>query len=675
MYQENQPSAENNQGSNQQEDSFTGPYRHRGYKRALEQLRDGLTKENAVILKGVEGTGKSTLIAELVSEYEHKGVPVAVFRDALPKAAHFYAVLAETLGVPKQKNDLVRALRNTKEAGQFCFVVVDQEAINSSLEVENALKQLCIASETTAGAIKLVVIRKDYLVIHTDGTPEADFHNWINQEVTLDPLHTDDIEGYIYYLSAIKGIQPTPYEIGTDFLMIEKTEGRIGRLKALLLPLIHKDVITRKDIQGLSTPSVNVPRNNTAIFAVVFLVLLVAGVGLNHFILNDDSAAQQAPPSEAVPVFADNEQDQDLSKITPPSLSSTPGKTETSSLESSDTNTKEEPSGGLNSLPQLNTSEEVANSVSSSVKTASSSSLETSIEITQEQTVINKASPAAGSLSEAEFQNEVKNKLELIEQQLNHAIAENKRLKTALAEAQQAKALAKESNTTAELAVSTSDNVLHTEQQPLPELAVVAGNETTLSKNSTTGTTRSEVIEPVTEDKIKETVINSEPPKQVLVATEQKDEPLIEKGESSHDIINEASSQQLTEVDKVTEQPLTDLDKATHVISEWQAAWQNQNHADYVAHYITGFNGAYKTHQQWLKKRHTALNKPNWIKLTRSDFIKTEEANGIVKIDFWLTYEADNGYKDKTHKRLTLEFSDGRWLISKEQNIKVQPFF
>ncbi|EAR60406.1 ATP-binding protein [Neptuniibacter caesariensis] len=673
MYQENQPSAENNQGSNQQEDSFTGPYRHKGYKRALEQLRDGLTKENAVILKGVEGTGKSTLIAELVSEYEHKGVPVAVFRDALPKAAHFYAVLAETLGVPKQKNDLVRALRNTKEAGQFCFVVVDQEAINSSPEVENALKQLCIASETTAGAIKLVVIRKDYLVIHTDGTPEADFHNWINQEVTLDPLHTDDIEGYIYYLSAIKGIQPTPYEIGTDFLMIEKTEGRISRLKALLLPLIHKDVITRKDIQGLSKPSVKVPKNNTAIFAVAFLVLLVAGVGLNHFILSDNSVSQQTVPSEVVPVFANNEQGQNLSKITPPSLSSTPAKTETSSIESSVINTEEESSGGLDSLPQLNTPEVVADSVSSSVKADPTSSLDTSLEITQEQTVISKASPAAGSLSEAEFQNEVKNKLELIEQQLNDAIAENKRLKTALAEAQQAKVLAEDSNTTAELAVSPGDNVVHTEQQPLPELAVVAGNETTLSKNSTT--TRSEDTGPVTEDKIKETVINSELPKQVLVDTEQKDEPLIEKAESIHDIITETSRQQLTEVNKVIEQPLTDLEKATRVISEWQAAWQNQNHADYVAQYITGFNGAYKTHQQWLKKRHTALNKPNWIKLTRSDFIKTEEANGIVKIDFWLTYEADNGYKDKTHKRLTLEFSDDRWLISKEQNIKVQPFF
>ena len=70
MLEENQLQAENNHGLEQNDSSsFSAPFRHKGYRKALDALREALNKENSVILKGVEGTGKTTLVSELIGEY------------------------------------------------------------------------------------------------------------------------------------------------------------------------------------------------------------------------------------------------------------------------------------------------------------------------------------------------------------------------------------------------------------------------------------------------------------------------------------------------------------------------------------------------------------------------------------------------------------------------------
>lgn len=56
------------------------------------------------------------------------------------------------------------------------------------------------------------------------------------------------------------------------------------------------------------------------------------------------------------------------------------------------------------------------------------------------------------------------------------------------------------------------------------------------------------------------------------------------------------------------------------------------------------------------------------------------ETNGVfnlrgnrseVQVEFWLTYSASSGYRDKTHKQLTLQNSHGHWKISEENNIEL----
>ncbi len=655
MLEENQLQAENNHGLEQNDSSsFSAPFRHKGYRKALDALREALNKENSVILKGVEGTGKTTLVSELIGEYQHKGVPVVSFTTAINKTSQFYAKLADSLSVPKQKKELIRALRNTKDAGQYCLVVIDQEAIHSSPEVAEALKQLCQTSETTAGAIKLVIIRKDYLVIHTEGTPEADFHNWIKTEVTLDPLHTDDIEGYIYYLSTVKGIQPTPYEIGTDFMMIEQTEGRISRLKALLLPLIHKDVITMRDFNNTERNMKPLHSNHSVTIAIAFAFILALGVGINHFIFSEKPPSIATPSKEQTralpPVFAEAPASRPepvaTKKIIPPSRTT---------VATSDASTSVVDDSDPSLLPVLEASNTLDNT--ETVKQETTSIIPISAPKAEEETLAPIAAIETGSadsidksqiaiqdlteLPQDQFQTEVKIKLLLLEQELTEAVVENNRLKLALLEAK-------------------------AEQQ----------QKQLINKASTPSVIKETIETPDALPATKSELIVDSPPKDdaaLPIAGTANDTDTIE--ENSNGVSPETNSDEIAAAEPQfeTAKPDQATDAAIAVVEHWQEAWQAQNHDAYIAYYAPGFNGAYKTHQRWLKKRFDALNKPKWIKLNRDVFTNIQQTETQVKLDFWLSYEAANGYKDNTLKRLTIEYIEGEWLIKKEQNIKVKP--
>lgn len=645
MFKENQQPSDNDNGIEASESSYTAPYRHRGYKKALYALRDALDNQNAVILKGVEGTGKTTLISELMSDYQHKGVPVIRFSSKLTKVSQFYSQLADCLEVPKHKKDLIRALRNTKKAGQYCLVVIDQEAIESSADIAETLKQLCLTSETTARSIKLVVVRKDYLVIHTEGTPEADFHNWIKTEVTLDPLQTDDIEGYIYYLSAIKGLQPTPYEIGTDFIMIEQSEGRISRLKALLLPLIHKDVITQRDFNKSEKGNKPLHSNHSGIIAFAFIIILAIGVGINHFIFSDTSTPKEvlagstknAVPAEQT-VFAESTASGNSNyTVTPPSISNIE-KAEYTDLPTLDSGIAANEQTQL-AEKQLKEQLEATAQITPEIK--SDNDVEITTSIPAPQTQIKQASEDISALTQDEFQTEMKIRLLLLEQELTEAVVENNRLKIALLETKNEKTTAIIEKSQQQLPNPTKESSVTNDSQKILDSPVVSATEETEEKKTDLG---------LTLDSNKEAAID--------IASSETSKPEVS-----------------VSISDAKKKPLSDLEKASNAIVRWEGAWQAQNHEVYSNSYTSNFNGAYKTHQRWLKKRYDALTSPDWIKLSRSELTNIQQSNSDIKVDFWITYEADNGYKDKTLKRLTLTEVDGEWLISKEQNLQVKPFF
>ena len=123
---------------------------------------------------------------------------------------------------------------------------------------------------------------------------------------------------------------------------------------------------------------------------------------------------------------------------------------------------------------------------------------------------------------------------------------------------------------------------------------------------------------------------------------------------------------------------IADLDNLSVVVISklvdgWMNAWQNQNFEQYQQFYSDDFkSGGQSTHARWVKWRKKRIEKPKWIKLSRSNIKHLgAESEGIYQIQLTLMYSAPN-YRDKTFKKMTLKkLSDSTFKIVKEENLKV----
>ena len=280
------------------------PLRHHNFVVAQEALWEKLGSNNGVILKGVEQSGKSTLAQTLMAEYHENKIPTAYITKALKKPSELYAHLSRLLKTGKTKKAIIESLHQLKINNEYCLLAIDQEGIDSSPQVKGILKQLCSSNNAILGAVKLLVVRQDYIVIPNKSLLEADFHNWITEEVTLKLLHESDIDSYIHHLATSRSVPVPAYALGTDTLLIELSDGRIGKLEAILTPVINQDVITAED---LSAPVVVVPkhRGQSPVILAGAISLLLA-ITLVIYLAISLQSKQEAEIEESKPIFADN---------------------------------------------------------------------------------------------------------------------------------------------------------------------------------------------------------------------------------------------------------------------------------------------------------------------------------------------------------------------------------
>ena len=280
------------------------PLRHPSFVAAHKALREILSDRHCVILKGVEQSGKSTLTQTLLAEYQENHIPTAYITKALQKPSQLYAHLSRILKTGKSKKAIIEGLHQLKINNTHCLIALDQEGIDSSPQIKGILKQLCSSNNAILGAVKLLIVRQDYLVISSKNLLEADFHNWITEEVTLNLLHESDIDSYIHHLATCSSVPVPAYALGTDVLLIELSEGRIGKLQNILTPVINQDVITTED---LSVPVVVVPKHrgqSPVILAGAISFLLV--ITLVVYLASSLQSEQEAEIEEAKPIFADS---------------------------------------------------------------------------------------------------------------------------------------------------------------------------------------------------------------------------------------------------------------------------------------------------------------------------------------------------------------------------------
>ncbi|MEH6444085.1 MAG: hypothetical protein V7784_09305 [Oceanospirillaceae bacterium] len=108
----------------------------------------------------------------------------------------------------------------------------------------------------------------------------------------------------------------------------------------------------------------------------------------------------------------------------------------------------------------------------------------------------------------------------------------------------------------------------------------------------------------------------------------------------------------------------------TKIVDAWMNAWQSQNFANYSQFYSENFKGKQSTHKKWLTWRKKRIEKPAWIKLSRSNIKRLSKELNVYSVSLTLSY-ASPRYKDKTFKRMTFDQSSLGYKITKEENLKV----
>ncbi len=109
------------------------------------------------------------------------------------------------------------------------------------------------------------------------------------------------------------------------------------------------------------------------------------------------------------------------------------------------------------------------------------------------------------------------------------------------------------------------------------------------------------------------------------------------------------------------------------LVDGWIDAWQAQEFDKYQQFYSDDFkSGGQRSHSSWLKWRKKRIEKPKWIKLSRSNIKHlSDEASELYQIQLTLIYSSPN-YRDKTFKRMTFKkLDDSTFKIVKEENLKV----
>lgn len=285
------------------------PFRHKSYNAALDSIQSTLEHKNAVILQGAEHTGKSTLIEEIKQFYQKKGIEVISFTSPVNTPRQLYSLMAEALHVPKLKKDLVAALVNARNTGKCCLVVMDESAVNSSAATSEAMRKLCDPASKTAGAIKVIVVCTDYLVIHTKNTYETDFHDWIKSIVPLQALKAEELEALTHYLAGLKNCSTPQFEVGTDIELIERSKGKIDSLIALINPLIDEAVISqsRFEPEDKDTHPLDSKRSKYYFLGAASVLVLFIGILMRSVIIPDIETEEKSDTEENVAIFKPEE--------------------------------------------------------------------------------------------------------------------------------------------------------------------------------------------------------------------------------------------------------------------------------------------------------------------------------------------------------------------------------
>lgn len=211
-------------------------FAHRSYDDAKSYLKYAISEgEGIVAITGAPGTGKTTLIASLISELDLAQVHVGVVTNVQMDSANLIQMVVDAFSLETDFADKVsvmsefkRFLKHQSEEGRRVILVVD-EAQGLTVELLEELRLLSNLQHNTRLLLQIFLVGQDPLMEIVRSPGMEQLHQRLIAAAQLKPLNLEEMVHYIVHRLSCVGWKNDPAFTDEAFSLIHKFSAGIPR--------------------------------------------------------------------------------------------------------------------------------------------------------------------------------------------------------------------------------------------------------------------------------------------------------------------------------------------------------------------------------------------------------------------------------------------------------------
>lgn len=232
---------------------------HRTYDDAKSYLKYAISEgEGIVAITGPPGTGKTTLIATLISELDQKQVHVGVVTNVQLDSSGLVKMVAEAFSLPASDShsdthmgNLKQFLKRESLAGKRVILIVD-EAQGLSMESLEELRLLSNLQHETRLLLQIFLVGQETLmdIIRSPGLEQL--HQRLIAAAQLKPLDFEQTVEYIMHRLSCVGWKNNPAFTDEVCSLIHKFSGGVPRRINLICHrlFLHAGLANKDELVG-----------------------------------------------------------------------------------------------------------------------------------------------------------------------------------------------------------------------------------------------------------------------------------------------------------------------------------------------------------------------------------------------------------------------------------------